>query len=173
MITLDSLVDVLERTPESLRAMLAGLGREWTLGRYGEGTWNASEVVGHLIVCERDDWMPRVRRILAHGESVPFDPFPHNATIGAGPDAVIGELLEVFAIERRKSLQELRSLRLGEADLLRAGTHPAFGRVTLGQLLSTWAVHDLHHTRQIALALAWQARDAVGPWRAYLNTLHR
>lgn len=173
MITLRSLMNVLERTPDSLRAMLGGLGAEWTLGRYGEGTWSAAEVVGHLIVCERDDWMPRVRRIMAHGDRLAFDPFPHDATVGSGADAKIGDLLETFARERSKGLAELRSLGLSEADLARPGLHPSLGGVTLGQLLSTWAVHDLHHTRQIALAMAWQARDLVGPWRAYLNTLQR
>ncbi|HYD01381.1 MAG TPA: DinB family protein [Phycisphaerales bacterium] len=169
METLTRTLEVIERTPDVLRAMLAGMPREWTNGNYGEGTWSAHEVVGHLIVAERDDWVPRLRRIMEHGEAVPFDPFPHDATASAGRS--IDELLEEFAILRAASLRAVASLSLNASDLARTGMHPALGRVTLEQLLATWAVHDLHHIRQACMAMAWQARDAVGPWRAYLNTL--
>ena len=35
------------------------------------------------------------------------------------------------------------------------------------------ALHDLHHRAQVCKAMAWQYKDEVGPWRAYLNTLPR
>jgi len=113
--------------------------------------------------------MPRLRRILAHGESVSFDPFPHDATIYSP----LPDLLDDFREHRARNLAELRSMKLSPADLARTGTHPALGRVTASQLLATWTAHDLHHLRQIALAMAWQYRDEVGPWRAYLNTFDR
>jgi hypothetical protein len=43
--------------------------------------------------------------------------------------------------------------------------------VTLGQLLATWVVHDLNHIAQLAKAMAFQYRGAVGPWEAYLSIL--
>ena len=164
-------LEILGRTPLVLDSLLRGLGDSWTRGRYGEGTWNAVEVVGHLIVAEREDWMPRLRRILEHGESRPFDPFAHDATIAADGKGGLADLLDAFRNLRAANVQDLIALGLSPADLDRTGTHPALGRVTAGQLLSTWAVHDLHHLRQVCLAMAWQSRDDVGPWRAYLNTL--
>ncbi len=166
-------LEILERTPAVLRSVLVGLSDHWTHANYGSDTWSAYQIVGHLIVGERDDWMPRLRRILQHGESVPFDPFPHDAAIHPDTGPSLGELLDEFTRLRETSLRDLRGLKLTPADLERIGTHPAFGRVTAGQLLSTWAVHDLHHIRQICLAMAWQYRDEVGPWREYLNTLQR
>jgi hypothetical protein len=41
----------------------------------------------------------------------------------------------------------------------------------LGQLLATWAVHDLNHIGQIVSVLARQHTEAVGPWRAFLGIL--
>lgn len=166
-------MDVLSRTPGVVRELVAGADPRWTGGNYGEGTWSAAEVVGHLITAERDDWMPRVRRILKDGEAVPFDPFPHQATKKPAPGQGLDGFVREFGELRALGLAELRGLSLTPADLSKCGTHPALGRVTLGQLLSTWAVHDLHHLRQMALAMAWQYRDEVGPWRAYLNTLAR
>jgi len=47
----------------------------------------------------------------------------------------------------------------------------ALGTVTLGQLLATWAAHDLTHLHQIARIMAHQYREAVGPWTAYLGVM--
>jgi len=55
----------------------------------------------------------------------------------------------------------------------RTGTHPGLGRVTLGQLLAAWVVHDLGHVKQVARVMAGQYREAVGPWREYLTILDR
>jgi hypothetical protein len=60
---------------------------------------------------------------------------------------------------------------LKPADLSRPGQHPALGQVTLGALLATWVVHDLNHIAQICKGLAFQHRDEVGPWEAYLSIL--
>lgn len=161
----------LERTPPTLRALLTGLDPALTNANYGEGTWSAYEVVGHLIVGERTDWIPRARLILEHGPDRPFDPFPHDAAIHPGSGRTLEDLLDEFATMRTQNVEALRSMSLTPAQLALCGTHPALGQVTLAQLLATWATHDLHHTRQICRALAHQSRDLVGPWRDYLNTL--
>lgn len=166
-------VEILERSPGVLRSLLLGLSGPWTNSNYGPDTWSARDVVGHLVTVERDNWMPRLRFILEHGEHRPFDPVPHNATAADGSDIALAELLAEFERLRTANLRDLAALNLVPADLDRTGTHPAFGRVTARQLLATWAVHDLHHLRQIGLAMAWQFRDQVGPWLAYLNTLQR
>lgn len=173
MDTLTHCLPILERTPHVLNGLLSNLSSEWTHANYGEGTWSAYEVLGHLIAAEQDDWMPRARRILEHGTSIPFEPFAHQSTISPSGGPPLGSLLEKFRLLREENLRALQSLSLIPADLDRRGLHPALGEVTLRQLLTTWTVHDLHHLRQIGLAMAWQARDEVGPWREYLNTLHR
>ena len=51
------------------------------------------------------------------------------------------------------------------------GEHPAFGAVTMRQLLATWVAHDLGHIAQVARVMAVQYSDEVGPWRAYLRII--
>jgi len=51
--------------------------------------------------------------------------------------------------------------------------HPSLGPVSLGQLIATWAVHDLNHLGQITEAMAKRYRDEIGPWRAYLPIVNR
>lgn len=166
-------LEVFARTPHVLRAMLGGLSDEWVLSNYGEKTFSPFDVVGHFIHGERTDWMPRARIILEHGESKPFEPFDRYAMYEASRGKTLADLLDAFQSLRDKNLADLRALRLTPEQLALRGTHPALGPVTLAQLLATWAAHDLSHIHQIAKAMAYQYRDAVGPWRAYLTILPR
>jgi hypothetical protein len=169
--TLDELVALLERTPAALRALLSGLPAAWLMHREREGTWNATEIVGHLVHGERTDWLPRVRMILATGDSVPFPPFQREAHREAAQPTLEAQLATIAAL-RAESLWAVRALALTPADLDRRGLHPVFGAVTLGQLLSAWAAHDLTHLHQLSRLLADRTRRAVGPWQRFLGVLH-
>ena len=84
---------------------------------------------------------------------------------------LLGELLDDFAQVRTQNLEALRAFNLTPTDLERHGHHPAFGEVTLSQLLATWAAHDLNHLHQIARIMAVQYREAVGPWTRFLGVM--
>jgi DinB superfamily len=162
---------VLSRTPATLDALLRGLPKAWVRRNEGKDSWNAFDIVGHLIVGERTDWMPRVRIILEKGEARPFDPFDRFAQAKESQDKSPEQLLDEFARLRSENLAALQALNLQPEDLKRRGKHPALGVVTLSELLATWAVHDLTHVHQLSRVMAHQYRDAVGPWRAYLGVL--
>jgi hypothetical protein len=164
-------VAILTRTPASLNAMLRGLPNIWVRGNEGKDSWNAFDIMGHLIVGERTDWMPRARIILENGEARPFDPFDRFAQSKQNSDKSLEQLLDEFARLRGENLLALQALNLKPEDLKRRGKHPALGVVTLSELLSTWAVHDLTHMHQLSRVMAHQYRDAVGPWSAYLGVL--
>jgi len=166
-------IAVLTRTPATLNALLRGLPDIWLRCNEGKDTWNAIDIMGHLIFGERTDWMPRVRIILENGEARPFDPFDRFAQLKETQDksTEIERLLDEFARLRRDNLAALRALDLQQEDLIRRGRHPALGVVTLSELLATWAVHDLTHLHQLSRVLAHQYHDAVGPWSAYLGVL--
>jgi len=168
-------VAVLTRTPASLDALLRGLPDAWTRSNEGsingKHTWSAYDIVGHLIVGERTDWMVRARVILEHGEARPFDTFDRLAQFRDDPGKPLGALLDNFARLRAENLSALQALNLTPEDLQRRGTHPALGTVTLSQLLATWVAHDLTHLHQLSRVMAHQYRGAVGPWSAYLGVL--
>lgn len=168
---LNQAFQVLKRTPSVVRSLLLGLDDFWVLSNYGPDTFSPFDVVGHLIHGERTDWMVRVRCILEHEESTPFEPFDRYAQYEASKGMHLSELLQTFAELREKNLKELQSLCLNEKMLNLRGTHPALGPVTLSQLLAAWVAHDLNHIHQIAKAMAFQYRKEVGPWREYLTIL--
>lgn len=165
--------EVLAATPGVLQFWLSGLSEPWIRNNYGKDTFSPFDVVGHLIHGERTDWIPRVRVILEHGASQPFEPFDRYAMYEASRGKSMGDLLATFADLRAANLRTLDDLRLTAGDGDRAGMHPALGLVTLRQLLSTWAVHDLNHIAQIARSMAWQYKDQVGAWKEYLSILPR
>jgi hypothetical protein len=164
-------IALLTRTPATLNALLRGLPDIWVLSNEGKDTWSAFDIVGHLNSAERHDWMPRVRTILEHGEARPFDPFDRFAQAKESKGKSLEQLLDEFSRLRSESLAALQALNLQSADLARRGKHPALGTVTLAELLATWAVHDLTHLHQLSRVLAYQYREAVGPWSAYLGVL--
>ena len=168
---------VLARTPATLDALLRGLSDIWVRGnegrtKDGKDTWSPFDIVGHLIVGERTDWMPRARIILDHGGARPFDPFDRFAQEKESQGKSPGQLLDEFARLRKENLAALQALNLQPEDLARRGKHPELGVVTLSELLATWTVHDLTHLHQLSRVMAHQYRDAVGPWSAYLGVLH-
>ncbi len=158
---------VLARTPTLLSGWLSGLPDDWIDCNEGAGSWSPREVVAHLIVGERTDWIPRVRHILQHGDSVAFEPFDRFAHLRAEALPLAAQLDE-FARLRSASLAALAAFRLAPVDLERRGRHPELGVVTLGQHLATWVAHDLSHVAQIARVMARRCEVAIGPWRAYL-----
>jgi len=169
-INLADAVAVLERTPATLATLLGDLPGVWAFSREGEGTWSPYDVVGHLMQCERTNWIPRLRHIIA-GETKPFAPFNRTAQFTDSRGKSLGELLATFSELRRQNLAELAALGLSSEDLGRRGLHPDLGDVTLGALVATWVVHDLDHVAQIARTMAKVYADEVGPWSAYLSIL--
>ena len=166
-------MDVLARTPSVLVALLRGIGPEWHDATEGPETWSPYVVVGHLIHGERADWMTRAQQIIEQGEHRQFAPYDRFAQFRESEGRSLAQLLEEFATLRAANLQQLRDWRVTEEMLALTGEHPAFGTVTLRQLLATWVAHDLGHIAQVTRVMARQYRDDVGPWRAYLSIMDR
>jgi DinB family protein len=164
-------ISLLSRTPAVLNTLLRDLPESWTFRNEGEKTWSAFDVVGHLIHGERTDWMPRAKMILQYDDTRSFEPFDRWAQERESQGKSLGQLLDEFAHLRSENLDQLRALNLRQEDFARRGRHPALGVVTLSQLLATWAAHDLTHLHQISRVMAYQYREAVGPWSAFLGVM--
>ncbi len=164
---------ILERTPSALRAMLAGLPPAWTNATEGPETWSPFDIVGHLVHGERVDWIGRARIVLDQGENRRFQPFDRFAQFHESEGKSLTDLLDEFERLRSENLTTLAGWNLTEEQLALEGEHPALGRVTLRQLLSTWVAHDLGHIAQISRVMAKQYREEVGPWGEYLPIMGR
>jgi hypothetical protein len=172
LFSVDDAGNVLRRTPDALRSMLEGLPSFLLEGREGDTTWNPREVLGHLILGERTDWIPRIRMILDRRPGV-FPPFDRTAHLTTFADVPVAELLTIFSRERAENVQTLRFMRITPDQLERTGLHPEFGQVTLRQLIATWVAHDYSHLSQVSRVMAKQLVEDVGPWAKYLSVMRR
>ena len=172
-LALSEVKEILSRTPRTLRTLLDELPQGLLDANEGSETFSPRDVLGHLIHGEKTDWIPRVRLILATGEAKPFIPFDRFGFRDASQGESIRALLDEFESLRRGNLGHLEALSLTDVQLSFTGRHPELGVVTLGQLLATWAVHDLNHLGQTARVMSKRYAAEVGPWRAYLGILNR
>jgi len=166
-------LEMLERTPRALESLLLGLSDPWLRCNEGEGTWNVSEVIDHLMEAEKNNWMCRIEWLLANGENKPFPPFDRFAHLRNPSGSSMEKKLFEFKSMRSNNISRLKALIEPDKHLGLKGLHPDFGSVKLSELLSTWVVHDLTHMVQIARVMAKRYTEDVGPWIEYLGILRK
>src|SRR3954454_7322351 len=105
-------IAVLERTPHTLRALLAGLPPEWTEADEGPDTWSPYVIVGHLIHGERTDWIARARIILEQGPERRFEPYDRFAQYRESEGKSLTGLLEQFTELRIENVMMLKAWHL-------------------------------------------------------------
>ena len=165
-------IEILEQTPDTLFSMVGHVSKDWTSNNEGGETWCVFDVIGHLIHGDKVDWLVRTELILSKKEDKTFVPFDRFAQFENSMGKDLAQLLAEFKAVRLENIGKLRKLNISVDDFNKTGIHPAFGEVTLSQLLATWVVHDLDHISQIARVMAKQYKDAVGPWIEYLKILN-
>lgn len=166
-------IEILERTPQTLEQWVSGLSAAWLQCNEGEGTWNAVEVIEHLIEGEKTNWIPRLEWMIQEGEGKPFPPFDRFSHLNEKTERSMEQILSEFKTIRAANIAKLQELIKPEVHLEWTGTHPAFGTVKVRELISTWAVHDLTHIAQIVRVMAERYREDVGPWIEYLGILKK
>lgn len=169
--SIEQSIEILEKTPAVLSALLTGLSDNWIMNNEGPETFSPFDVVGHLIHGEKTDWTARIRVILEHGGTKPFERWDRFAQYEISKGKTMQQLLDEFSLVRKENISWFRSLHLSEADFERRGMHPVLGAVTLKNLLATWVVHDLTHIAQITRVMAKQYKDEMGPWTEFFRIL--
>jgi hypothetical protein len=164
-------ISIIERTPSVLYALLHGISDDWIYGNEGKNTWSPFDVMGHLIICERTNFFPRVEKIYHSASPPPLSPIDMTAHIETGRGKTITALLNEFDLLRKQNIQQLLALQLSPTDLEKTAIHPRIGEVTIAQLLATWTAHDLSHLSQITRVMTRQYKDAAGPFTTFITIL--
>lgn len=168
---IDKAIEVLQRTPSVIDSMLRDISDDWAKNNEGGDSWSPYDIVGHLVHGETTDWIARLEIILSEGGEKRFKPFDRFAQFSESRGKSLNQLIDEFKDIRQKNIATLRSKNLDETGMNKTAEHPAFGTVTLRQLLSTWVAHDLGHIAQIARVMAKQYKTEVGPWTEYMPIL--
>jgi hypothetical protein len=166
--SLQPALSLLEKTPVLLETLLRNLPDELLRWKPDADRWSIGEVLGHFGDIEMV-YADRTRRMVT--EDAPrLQKYDGSATVATG-DYVRGSAMENLAFFlklRRATIVLLRSVPSDAAD--REATHSELGKITLLQMVSEWASHDLGHLRQIAeLYRARAFHPYSGPFQKYSN----
>ena len=165
---LERTVEILASTPDVLDMYAKNYSIFWLNYKEDDASFSLIDVFHHLIELEKTDWIPRMKIILSDdGENTTFKPVDRYAqTKERDPFSLAAEFREL----RKQNIAIAKSL-FSEEDLEKTAIHPGLGKVSLEQLLCTWATHDLNHLNQLNNIIAQYYQNLVGPWSAYLGIL--
>ncbi len=147
MSDIPALLERFRRGPELLAVVLTGVFGEEEDFALAPGKWSVRQIVAHLADAELVG-AHRMRQVIAED----------NPTLMAYNQDAWTANLDYARRKPKQSLETFRRIRAENHDLLkglpesafeRAGTHTENGRVTLLQLLETYASHAESHARQL------------------------
>jgi hypothetical protein len=121
--TVDDGIQILERTPATLRAMLEGLDPTWTDATEGPDTWSPYIILGHLIHGERGDWITRAAIILGTDESQAFAPYDRFAQLHESAGKSLVMLLDEFATVRARRGRAMATVSADHGPLTQSAFH--------------------------------------------------
>jgi hypothetical protein len=144
---LQSYIDRLSQSSAVISSLVQGVTPEQARWKPSPDCWSILEVINHLGDEERDDFRNRLDYLLNRpGQPLPpIDP-PRWAVERKYNERDLGESLERFLNERRQSLQWLENLRDPNWEQTHQLPH---GPIRAGDILASWAAHDLLHIRQL------------------------
>jgi len=160
----------MDHTAAAIAALAAGLSDEQARQRPAVGEWSVLEVINHLWDEEIEDFRTHLDQVL-HRPGEPWrsiDPMGWVTARGYN-QRTLGPSLAGFMAARRESLDWLNGLAVPDWESARAAS---WGTLRAGDLLASWAAHDLLHLRQlVALRYGLTVRLAApygvfyaGPW---------
>jgi hypothetical protein len=129
---------------QRLAAATSQLESQW---RPQPESWSVLEVVNHLLDEEREDFRTRLDLVL-HSPGEKWPPIHPGAwvTERGYNQRDLADSIRDFQEERTRSIEWLNGLGTVDAEL--AYAHPA-GPMRAGDLMASWAGHDLLHLRQL------------------------
>jgi hypothetical protein len=155
----------------AIRAMIEGCGDAQLRWKPDAAIWSMLEVLCHLADEEELDFRVRLDYTLhLPGQQWPTIDPPEWVIERAYNEQDPAESLQRFLSQREQNIAWLRHLEHPDWDA--AYEHPAIGRMTARDIITSWQAHDLLHLRQLArLHFLWLERqspdartDYAGRW---------
>lgn len=147
---------ILRATPAGLQKRLAGVARRRLSRSPAKGKWSVAQILAHLSEMEML-WGYRIRTMLVQ-DGVPIVGMDQDAWAKAGryEKADPRRSLAAFRAAREANLELVR--RLPKSALSRYGEHSQFGRLTISDIFTFLAGHDVNHSLQIDAILGRRRR---------------
>jgi hypothetical protein len=145
----ERLINRMDRFRHVLTALCDAIDHEEAYWKPEDGGWSIVEIISHMVDTEIDDMRTRVRLTLEDPTQdwPPIDPEGWAIERNYQENDFAAVVARLFT-ERTTSTKWLRSL--DSPDWGSTRTHPKFGPIRAGDILTAWCAHDALHLRQIA-----------------------
>ena len=163
---LRDVVAILASTPDKLKREIASMSSQEMKRRPAANKWSVQEVLAHLDDIEEIGMRARVAAMIERDN-------PILASIDQEKRA--GEMeynrknplksLASFVRQRQANVKWLNKLR--PAQLKRGGRHQKVGEISVEELVTEWAFHDLGHIKQILEIKRYALYPRIGNFRAF------
>ena len=167
----EAIVERLRANADIISALAAGVDEEQAAWKPEPTQWSILEVVNHLADEEVEDFRTRIDYTLHRPDEQwpPIDP-QEWATERLYNDRSLPKSLDRFLSRRAESIAWLDGLDSPDWPL--AYEHPRLGRISAGDLLTSWVAHDHIHIRQLnrlhrqflVASVSEYVPDYAGPW---------
>ena len=145
---IQQVVQVLQATPETLRALLHGLDPGLHVWKPEPEEWSINEIIGHLIEGDRFAFAERIRLMLAEdGPEIPGVDVNKLAAQRSDNDCDAFALVDELAKHRVDHVQLV--LSLNDEQMARTGHFKKYGTFLVSDFVIEWAYHDYAHMQQI------------------------
>jgi len=157
---------ILASTPDKLKRELSSMSLEEMKARPAANKWSAQEVLAHLADVEEIGMRARVAAMLeARNPVLPsFDQEKRGEEMKYSQKHPLKSLASL-ARQREANVKWLSTLK--PAQLKRRGTHQKVGEISVGELVTEWAFHDLGHLKQILEIKRYALFPRIGNMRAF------
>ena len=163
---LKAVLEILATTPQKLRREISTLSSREMRTPPASGKWSVGEVLAHLADVEETGMRARVAAMIEQ----------QNPTLPMFDQEARAVDLEYNSIDPRRSLGSLERQRranvkwlrkLRPAQLKRRGIHEGVGQISVEELITEWAFHDLGHLKQILEIKRYALYPRMGNMRAF------
>jgi hypothetical protein len=163
---LKDVIAILASTPEKLKREIASMSLPEMKKRPAAHKWSVQEVLAHLEDIEEVGMRARVAAMIeADNPTLPLVDQEKRAEEMKYNRTNPMKSLTGFTRQRQANLKWLKKLR--PAQLKRQGTHPEVGAISVEELVTEWAFHDLGHLKQILEIKRYALYPRMGNMRTF------
>jgi len=163
---LKQVFEILATTPDKLQREIQTMSRQELRNRPAPNKWSVQEVLAHLDDVEELGMRSRVAAMIEQERpSLPYFDQEQRATEMSYNTRDVRKSLDSLARQRRRNVTWLRKLR--SSQLKRKGVHVKVGEISVEEMVTEWAFHDLGHLKQILEIKRYGLYPRIGNMRAF------
>jgi hypothetical protein len=159
-------IPILASTPDKLKREIASMSSQEMKRRPAANKWSVQEVLAHMDDIEEIGMRARVAALIETDDPILL-PIDQEKRAEEMKYNRINPLKSLAGLARQRQANVKWLNRLRPAQQKRRGTHQEVGVISVEELVTEWALHDLGHIKQILEIKRYALYPRIGNMRAF------